>query len=139
MPGGSTEAPRVLLSKYQIEAFLRGMLQVQAGIEATRRIRGIAGPHRILKEEFGVHDMLTFQHLPIGTSLLRVDVACQSHATKMFAEILRFMGLEDGKFLPRAEEVTLVRSLHSLLHRFPQLRDEACAQLQKQTRENPHQ
>lgn len=138
VPGGSIEAIRYLLQRYQIEQFLKGMVEVQAAAEARRVLKGLAGPLKDFPECYSVENMLTYQQVPIGASLLKIESALQPHAVKIFQEIMRFTDCDDERFISRMEELAIVQRIYSLLWKHAALRDEVAAQLQKQTRFNPY-
>ena len=61
--GISEDAAVQLLQKYQIESFLKGMLEVRAALEAKRRLRSSKDSSADFPSDFGVEQMVTFQQV----------------------------------------------------------------------------
>ncbi|CAI7814460.1 unnamed protein product [Closterium sp. NIES-53] len=70
--------------------------------------------------------------------MLRISGVLHEPATRLFNDVLRFMGVHEGKMLSRAEEVALVARVFLDLGKEPPLRDELFLQLWKQTRGNEY-
>ncbi|CAI5993403.1 unnamed protein product [Closterium sp. NIES-65] len=159
VPGGTLEAVQELYDICHVEAFVAAMLDIRATAVARRRLLGVVGPGTTKAEQYTVRDIpvpsspllrrptiLSPSHSPppphtqdaIPTAMLRISGVLHEPATRLFNDVLRFMGVHEGKMLSRAEEVALVARVFLDLGKEPPLRDELFLQLWKQTRGNEY-
>lgn len=147
MPNGSEDGPQSLMGRFQIDAFVQAMIiqREAAAAEKSKKsslLPGLgllsSGGRNKQPPRFTVKDMVTFQKDPIPVPLLRIEPGLQEVAVKMFRDVLRIMGVENGKALDSYEESSLVLKVLGALLKHPPLRDEIFCQLQKQTRRNPY-
>ncbi|CAI5958825.1 unnamed protein product [Closterium sp. NIES-64] len=138
VPGGTLEAVQELYDICHVEAFVAAMLDIRATAVARRRLLGVVGPGTTKAEQYTVRDMFSFQQDAIPTAMLRISGVLHEPATRLFNDVLRFMGVHEGKMLSRAEEVALVARVFLDLGKEPPLRDELFLQLWKQTRGNEY-
>lgn len=73
--GLSDEAAQQISQRYQIETFLKGMLEVRAALEAKRRLWSFRATGVQYPSEYGVEQMVTFQ---------QVSDAVRTHFPKFF-------------------------------------------------------
>ncbi|CAI9110386.1 OLC1v1010396C1 [Oldenlandia corymbosa var. corymbosa] len=128
-----------LIDKFQVEGFLRAM---QKQIHSAGK-RGFFSKRSVgsqVREKFTFEDMLSFQKDPIPTSLLRINVDLVSRATKLFQNILKYMGVDSSDRPNSAsldERIEIVGKLYKQALKRSELRDELFVQVSKQTRRNP--
>ncbi|XP_042508441.1 kinesin-like protein KIN-14I isoform X2 [Macadamia integrifolia] len=126
-----------LISKFQVEGFLRSMQKQSAGKRGFFSKRSVGLQAR---DKFTFEDMLCFQKDPIPTSLLKINSDLVSRAIKLFLIILKYMGIDSSdRVTPVSleERIELVAKLYKHTLKRSELRDELFTQISKQTRNNP--
>eukprot|EP00475_Leptophrys_vorax_P004149 TRINITY_DN12479_c0_g1_i1.p1 TRINITY_DN12479_c0_g1~~TRINITY_DN12479_c0_g1_i1.p1 ORF type:complete len:631 (-),score=8.92 TRINITY_DN12479_c0_g1_i1:537-2429(-) len=142
MPGGNLEAVEALFDCVEIDVFVRSMARLRAADANRRQMLGLVSPPQLMiAEPYTVRDMFTFQKDPFAYPMLRLHRSLQEPAVRLFAEVLRYMGLDEsmaGEALSPAENAELLSRVFAMLGKEPLLRDEMFLQLQKQTRANDY-